>query len=933
MSDDPGRLTRIFLEACEIATGERAAFLDAACAGDADLKSEIEAMLEADERAGAGRGTAELAGPIDRAAAESTAAPHLHGVPERIGRYRILEKLGEGGMGVVYRAEQTEPVRREVALKIVRAVLDSSAALARFEVERQALALMDHTNVARLFEAGTTEDGRPYFAMELVRGVPITEYCAARKLGLKDRLALFLDVCRGVRHAHRRGVIHRDLKPSNILIAEEEARIVPKVIDFSIAKALGEPGLGTEFRTRTGQVIGTLEYMSPEQAAGRTAAVDTRSDVYALGVVLYELISGRLPHDLQGQPLHEAVRRIVAEPPRTLRGRGTTAAGRLDDEIATIAGKCLEKEPDRRYGSADDLVEDLERYQDSRPIQARPPSTMYQVRKLVGRHRMLFGSMAAALVVLLAFSVTVTIQLGIQSRERQRAEREEKKAQKINSFLQEMLAAADPAKEGGKISIREVLDKAAARMGKGLEGEPEIAAELHRTLGTSYGGLGVLDPARENFEKSLALRKQLHGDDHPETARAHLDLVWFSPMEEGEAHARSALRIFRGRGPQDDQDVAAALTKLADILYKQGKLEDSRKAAEEALAIERRLNDVSDELRGTTLNVLGVTLMDLGLRQEAEPRLREAADLSKAIGGSHSPVHLNALSDLAMCLAILGRHEEALDLGDEILAGRIETLGKDHPMVAISQNNLAAHLMTNGRCAEAEPHQQEALRIWSDGPGKDEVNAATAWNNLGFLRQCRGDYSGAAEAYAESLRLTEKHPETTLARSSRYHNLGVIEGRFGHFEEGVSLLRRSLDSLAADSSDRWGALQQIGSIHIEEGRVEEAEKVLRESLRFLETGIRSDPNSAGKDLYENDTYCLATNTLARTLAAGRKLEEAEDLFRRVRGPLLTSINDADRRRHELKRTADFYDRLRRPADAALYRGALDRLERMVKGKS
>src|SRR5262245_17171358 len=320
------QLTRIFLHACALPPEDRPAFLQSSCAGDAELRAEVEAMLAADNRAQAGGGTDGLVALVERVAAGASASASSPPLPSHIGHYRILGLLGEGGMGVVYWAAQTEPVRRDVALKVVRAAIDSASAVSRFELERQALALMDHPNVARLYDAGATDDGRPYFVMELVRGAPITEYCNAKRLPLRSRVDLYLGVCRGVRHAHRRGVIHRDLKPSNILVAQEEGQVVPKVIDFSIAKALGEPGLVTEFRTRTGQVIGTIEYMSPEQAAGRDTAVDTRSDVYALGVVLYELLAGRLPHDIAGQPLHEAVKRVVEEPPRPLRTSGHTAA-------------------------------------------------------------------------------------------------------------------------------------------------------------------------------------------------------------------------------------------------------------------------------------------------------------------------------------------------------------------------------------------------------------------------------------------------------------------------------------------------------------------------------------------------------------------------------------------------------------------------------
>lgn len=893
-------------------------------------------MLAADERAEGGAGTEGLFAPAARVAADAAQSLPRSLLPDRIGPYRILELLGEGGMGVVYRAEQTEPVHREVALKLVRAEVDSAAAMSRFELERQALAMMDHPNVARLYDAGTTDEGRPYFVMELVRGVPITEHCRAHDASLRGRVELFLGVCRGVRHAHRRGVIHRDLKPSNILVTEEEGQVVPKVIDFSIAKALEAPGLGTEFRTRTGQVIGTLEYMSPEQAAGRVGAVDTRSDVYALGVVLYELLAGRLPYDIAGQPMHEAVRRIVEEPARPLKGPGSTVSGRPDEDLATIVGKCLEKEPDRRYGSAADLAEDLERYLDSRPIRARPPTAIYQVRKLVGRHRAIFVSIALGVILLLAFSITVTVQLGIQRRERLRAESEARKAKRINSFLQEMLAAADPASDGGKVSIREVLDQAAGRMDKGLEGQPEVSAELHRTLGLTYKALGVGDGAREQLAKSLALRIELYGEDHPETARARLDLAQQLSADgrsaQAEREARRALEVFR-HAQGDPADVAESLNVLADIFYRRGRLEESRKAAEESLVMQKTSPGGSDPLRGRTLNTLGVTLTDLARRQEGEALLRDSASIMKAAYGERNMVHLNVLSDLSYNLQTQGRLEEAISMDQEILAGRLDVLGKDHGLIAISQNNLAVALAERGRCTEAEVHEREALRIWVQSFGEDYELVARARTNLGYFRQCFGDYQGALEELESARRMAERRPTDYVSlMPDLYGNRGVVEERLGHLPEGERLVRRWLDAIGersgADSPDRWNPLDELGSLLMEEGRPVEAEPELREAMRLLSSTSRQ----TGRPLEEEPSYALVLNALGRCLAAQGKSQEAEDLLRQARASLLKSTEAADTRRHELMRTAEIYDRLDRPSEAAVYRGALERLDKVTKAK-
>ena len=417
------RLKEIALTAADLPPASRDSYLERACGTDSGLRREVDGLLAHQEddpvprRSDVGRLVAEAleARPLERRVSRH---------PERVGPYQILGVLGEGGMGTVYRAEQTHPLRREVALKLIRRGLDSAGLVARFETERQILARMEHPNIAQVLDAGEDESGHPYFVMAFVRGVPITDWAQKAELDVRDRVRLFLGVARAVRHAHRRGIIHRDLKPSNVLVALIQGQAIPKVIDFGVAKAVDDPEFRETFRTRTGQLLGTLEFMSPEQARGDIDAIDVRSDIYSLGALLHELLTGEPPIGLRDLPLHEAIREITEAPPRRLRSSGTTGPGRIDSDLETIVGKCLEKEADRRYSCATDLADDIERWLDSRPILARPPSTIYQVRKLVARNRGAFALAALTVVFLLVYGVTVSVQLGLQTKERARAEAE-----------------------------------------------------------------------------------------------------------------------------------------------------------------------------------------------------------------------------------------------------------------------------------------------------------------------------------------------------------------------------------------------------------------------------------------------------------------------------------------------------------------------------
>jgi serine/threonine protein kinase len=527
----------IFSAALEKGTdAERATFLKEACDGDGELWGRVDALLDAHTSAGSFLERPVLGG------ATIELAPPGEGPGTMIGPYKLIQLIGEGGFGSVHLAVQTWPVRRKVALKILKLGMDTRQVIARFEAERQALAMMDHPNIARVLDGGATLTGRPYFVMELVRGMPITKYCDSNNLSTTARLELFTLVCYAVQHAHQKGVIHRDIKPSNVMIALQDGRPVPKVIDFGIAKAvdreLTDQTLVTDFR----QFIGTPEYMSPEQAQRDGLDVDTRADIYSLGVLLYELLTGRTPFDFK--PGTEATASVMdcqrvirdKEPYRpsarvsTLghevtdiaRSRRTDARElnrRLRGDLDRIVMKALDKDRTRRYETANALALDIKRHLNHEPVRAAPPSACYRLCKFVQRHRAVVtgsGAAAAALIIGLALA---TVGFVNASAQRDLLQQEVARTQAVSAFLQGVLAPVDPAAaEGREAALRAMLDAAGERIDAGaFADQPEIEAAVRDAIGRSYQGLGHHEAAEAHLREALKIRRELLGEDHPTT--------------------------------------------------------------------------------------------------------------------------------------------------------------------------------------------------------------------------------------------------------------------------------------------------------------------------------------------------------------------------------------------------------------------------------
>ncbi|MBI3850249.1 MAG: serine/threonine protein kinase [Verrucomicrobia bacterium] len=769
MSEQPNPEVAILNAALEFHPVERAAYLDQACAGDPALRQQVDALLQAHEQADSFLEVSPAGFDFKRTAN----IPLTEKPGDKIGRYKLLQQIGEGGCGVVYMAEQEEPVRRRVALKVIKLGMDTKQVIARFEVERQALALMDHPNIAKVFDAGSTERprtrpadtlaptggegrgegdaisqlstlnsplplGRPYFVMELVRGIKITEFCDENQLSTADRLKLFIQVCQAIQHAHQKGVIHRDIKPSNILVTVNDGVPVPKVIDFGIAKAtqgrLTDHTLFTAFE----QFIGTPAYMSPEQAVMTSLDIDTRSDIYSLGVLLYELLTGRTPFDqkeLLAAGLDEMRRTIrEKEPPKPstvverlskLRvERGEAPASTLNSQLKSlstdldwIAMKCLEKDRTRRYETANGLARDIERHLNNEPVVARPPSAAYRFQKLVRRNKIAVAATSAVAAALI-FGLGVSTWLFLKERfEHQHALAEAAKSKQVAEFLKDMLKGIGPSVALGRDTtmLREILDKTAERVGRDLTNQPEVEAELRSTIGGVYYQLAEYDKAEAMDRAALAIRRKVLGNMHTAVADSleALGYVLWDQMKltEAEALHREALTIRKKLLGNDHPAIASSLTGLADVFLRNGKPAEAEPMYREALAMRRRWFGNEHVLTALSVHNLADGLSAQGKLSEAETCYRDALAMGRRLRGNDSPYTSGSLNNLGDVLRKEGKLTEAESAYREALTSERKVLGDEHPNTVETLQKLAEVLCQQGKMFEAEPLARECLAI------------------------------------------------------------------------------------------------------------------------------------------------------------------------------------------------------------------------------
>ena len=714
-----------------------------------------------------------------------------------IGPYRLLQLLGEGGMGRVYLAEQKEGVERRVALKLLRFTVAGREARARFAAERHAMGRLDHPNIGHILEAGTTGEGQPFFAMELIEGPPITQYCRKNRLPLEERLRLFLHVCRGAHHAHLKLLLHRDLKPSNVLVTEIDGQPVPKIIDFGIAKGLDGALLGESLVTGD-RLIGTPAYMSPEALEG--GELDVRSDIFSLGVVLHELLTGvrpwatrelspvgmlkkRLEEQEASKPSTrvtdgDAKRSAVVEEPDEL-------ARRLRGDLDWIVLRALSRDPAERYGSAAELADDLERFLRDEPISARPPTATYLVRKLVRRHRTAFiAALVALLAVLLgAFGTTVGLLRARQAEavaqeETRRAVRARDAERDISQFLVRIFQATgfeeDVDRPPTERTARELLDHAAGRLAGELDDQPLTKARLEGTIGTVYRDLGLYETSRFHLAQALELFEDNPEAEALEIARAHRALA--STLFEINETSTSTEHVGRGlellADPQNNEErhmLAQLLELQGRLARRQGDFEASRSSIERSLEILRSLPEASDLALAGALNSLAITHFSQQEWPRAEELYRQSLDLlQQALPPGH-PSRANGADNLGAAIASQGRLEEAIPLFEQALEERRRMLGDDHPSLANSLNNLGMVHSDSGRPERAEPYHRQALDLRRRAFGNEHPTTAWSLDNLARALDELGRIGEAREFQAEALAVREAtlgpgHPTVPRSR-------------------------------------------------------------------------------------------------------------------------------------------------------------------------
>jgi len=735
-------------------------------------------------------------------------------LPEHIGPYRVLQLLGQGGMGAVYEAEESEPVRRRVAIKVVRAGQNSREVVARFEAERQALALMNHPGIAKVLHAGTTDAGELYFTMELVRGLPITEVCDTHRLSISERIQLFIDVCRAVQHAHQKGVVHRDLKPSNILVSEQDGVRQPKIIDFGVAKAIGQQLTQHALVTMSGTAIGTAAYMSPEQA-DMSMDVDTRSDIYSLGVVLYELMVGALPIEPEKGGVHIFLARIASrqtDPPTpSSKVSGAHASGavayqrrtdlkhlrkELSGDLDSIVMMAMHSDRSLRYPTATGLAEDLRRHLDHQPVVARPASTADRVRKFVRRHRVGAVSTAVVTLAILSSAVLATVAFVRARRAERLAAQEAAASQQVTTFLTEIFNANDPGRaRGDTLTGRELLARGAARIATELTGQPLLQARLMQTLGAVHYSLGLYDEARPLFADALRIReRELGGNDSlvAETLRSLGDVLRAKGrLEQADSLLQRSLKIRLATLVPGHPEILSTMSALALLRYRQGRLGKAESLFVQVLAAYDAAPHPDSLRRAAVMRSLGAVYWSEQRFPEAEPLIRGALEIQQRMLGPEHPEVSSTWNNLGGLYYSEKRYRAALEAYERALPMAEKSLGSMHPNVLGLYNNIGEIYWKLGRRAEAEPLLRKSLA------GKEKVfppgdpRISTTLHALGGVLRDEGRFRDAETYYRRALAIREKPTANPAEAVETLLDYAELMRRSGRTTEASRLTARA----------------------------------------------------------------------------------------------------------------------------------------------
>jgi len=828
------------------------------------------------------------------ASAPEAAARQL---PASIGHYRIVRLLGEGGMGAVYEAEQDQP-RRRVALKVIKTAWASPEILRRFELESQTLGRLHHPGIAQIYEAGTADTGfgfQPFFAMEIIHGKPLGQYADAQHLNTRQRMALMIQVCEAVQHAHQRGIIHRDLKPGNILVDENGQ---PKILDFGLARVTDSDAQATR-QTDMGQLLGTLAYMSPEQVMADPLALDTRSDVYALGVILYELLAGKMPYQLT-RHLHEVVQTIQQTDPVPL----STVSRLYRGDIETIVARALEKDKARRYASAADLAADIRRYLEDEPIAAKPPSATYQLQKFARRHKALVASTAAVFLVLVAGVIVSTWEAARAQRERnmalsekRRADAEAASAKAVSDFLQnDLLAQASAANQSGPgakpdpdLKVRTALDRAAARITGKFDHQPEVEAAIQDTIGQAYYDLGLYPEAKKHLERALDLHRRVLGADNPKTLSTMSSLGRIADAQGKYAEAVALLdqtlqTMRRVLGPEDPVTLRA-IKNLAWTYNLNGKYQQAEALNSQALEIQRRTLGPEHLDTLASMNNLASVYDSQGKYAQAEKLFSQTLEIKRRVLGSEHPNTLSSMMNLAGVYNSQGKHAQAEKLYVQTLEIQRRVLGPEHPSTLKCMTNLAYSYESQGKHTQAEKLNIQTLEIERRVLGPQHPDTLGSMANLAIAYESDGKYGLAEKLYSQTLEIERRvlgpeHHDTLWSMS----NLAVVYGDQYKYAQAEALHSRTLEIrrrvLGPEHPDTLASMNNLAEVCESRGNYTKAEPLYQQALEISRKLGPEHPDTA-----------IFMNNLANIYGLQGRFAQAEPLFsqalvlsRRVLGP-------------------------------------------------